>query len=162
VSVKYLAERNLMSLSEELAWRGFIKDKTFTSPKWLDKPGIFYHGIDGSADSLTIGNLAPLMLSWHLLKDGWKAILVVGGAARLIGDHGGQEAERQLPAKEVVAKNVQAIRRQVEELFSGLDITVVNNAEWLSELQLLDFLRDIGKQYSMSELTQRDFVTERI
>ena len=64
-----------MSLSEELLWRGFIKDKTFEDVKWLDKPQAFYHGVDGSADSLTIGNLASLMLARHLIESGWKRVL---------------------------------------------------------------------------------------
>jgi tyrosyl-tRNA synthetase len=151
-----------MSLGDELAWRGFIKDKTFDSLKWLDKPQTFYHGIDGSADSLTIGNLAPLMLARRLIKGGWRPLLLVGGATSLVGDPGGKDSERELPAKEAIAKNVEAIRAQIEKLFSSQKTPVLNNIDWLGELQLLDFLREIGKHYSMTELTQRDFIAERM
>lgn len=151
-----------MSLSDELAWRGFIKDRTFSDKRWLNNPQAFYHGVDGSADSLTIGNLAALMLVRHLMKGGWRPVLLVGGATSLIGDPGGKEAERPLPAKENVSKNVAAIRKQIEKLFSDQKINVVNNIDWLSRLQLLDFLRDIGKNYSMTELVQREFVRERM
>jgi tyrosyl-tRNA synthetase len=151
-----------MSLSEELAWRGFVKDKTFDNLKWLDKPQAFYHGVDGSADSLTIGNLAPLMLTRQLMKGGWRPLLLVGGATSLIGDPGGKESERELPSKDHISKNVEAIRAQIEKLFSGRKVTVLNNIDWLGELELLDFLRDTGKHYSMTELTQRDFIAERM
>ena len=151
-----------MSLSEELMWRGFIKDKTFSSPAWLDKPQTFYHGVDGSADSLTIGNLAALMLALHLAKNGWKPVLLVGGATSLVGDPGGKDQERILPDKQIVAGNVSSIKSQIEKLFSAYSPEVVNNIDWLGGVKLLDFLRDTGKLYSMTELIQREFVAERM
>lgn len=151
-----------MNLSDELVWRGFVKDKTFADVSWLNTKKTFYHGIDGSADSLTIGNLAPLMLSRHLVNGGWKAVLLVGGATSLVGDPGGKLSERALPDKEVINRNVEAIKGQVQKLFSGSDQTVVNNIDWLGGLKLLDFLRDVGKNYSMTELLQRDFISERM
>lgn len=151
-----------MTLSDELAWRGFIKDKTFENASWLNQPRTFYHGIDGSADSLTIGNLAALMLARHLMAKGWKGILLVGGATSLIGDPGGKESERLLPDKATITRNVEAIRKQIEKLFADQAPKVVNNIDWLAELKLLDFLRDTGKNYSMTELIQRDFIAERM
>jgi tyrosyl-tRNA synthetase len=151
-----------MSLSDELAWRGFIKDKTFSNSRWLDKPQILYHGVDGSADSLTVGNLAALMMARHFIQAGWRAVLLVGGATSLVGDPGGKDSERPLPSREQVAKNVAAIQKQLEKFFADQKITIVNNLDWLGGLKLVDFLRDIGKQYSMSELIQREFVSERI
>lgn len=151
-----------MILSEELVWRGFIKDKTFDRLSWLDKPRTFYHGVDGSADSLTIGNLAALMLAVQLARGGWKPVLLVGGATSLVGDPGGKDRERILPDKQAVAANVEAIKKQVERLFAEYRPQVVNNIDWLGEIRLLEFLRDTGKHYSMTELTQREFVSERM
>ena len=114
-----------MKLSEDLAWRGLIKDKTFSEIAWLDEPKTFYHGVDASADSLTIGNLAALLLTRRLLESGWKTILLVGGATSLIGDPGGKTEERQLQSREEILKNVEALKKQVSNLFAGQDFTLV-------------------------------------
>ena len=151
-----------MSLSQDLNWRGLIKDTTFDKPQWLDKPGTFYWGVDCSSDSLTIGNLAPLLLARRLAEAGWKAVLLVGGATSLIGDPGGKDAERPLLARETVQANVDAIRTQVATLFAGQDFIPADNYEWFKDLNYLEFLRDTGKHFSVSELIQRDFIAERI
>lgn len=151
-----------MILSDELKWRGLVKDKTFNDLAWLDKPQAFYHGVDGSSDSLTIGNLAALMLPLHLMRGGWTGVLLVGGATSLVGDPGGKEFERQLPDKDTISRNVDAIKKQIEKLYLDQKPKVVNNIDWLGSLKLLDFLRDIGKSYSMTELSQRDYITERM
>ncbi len=151
-----------MKLSEDLAWRGLIKDKTFAEPGWLDKPGTFYWGVDCSSDSLTIGNLAPLLLSRRLAEAGWKAILLVGGATSLIGDPGGKDEERPLLPRDTVEKNVESIKAQVSRLFSGQKFTQADNYDWFKDLRYLDFLREIGKHFSVTELTQRDFIAERV
>ena len=151
-----------MKLSEDLAWRGLIKDKTFTDESWLDTPQTFYHGVDASADSLTIGNLAALLLARRLMEGGWKAVLLVGGATSLIGDPGGKETERELQSREEIQKNAAAIKGQINNLFGGLQFTPVDNYDWFSEVKYLEFLREVGKHYSMTELMQRDFVSARM
>ncbi len=151
-----------MNLSEELKWRGQIKDKTFAKLSWLDTPQTFYLGSDGSADSLTIGNLAIYMLARRLREHGWKAVLLVGGATGLIGDPGGKDEERALKSREEVRKNIFAIESQVKQLFSGMDFTLVDNYDWFKGIGYLDFLRDVGKHYSMTDLLQRDFIQSRI
>lgn len=152
-----------MTLSEELAWRGQIKDKTFSDIAWLDTPRTFYLGADcQSADSLTIGNLAIYMLAKRLNKAGWKMVLLVGGATSLIGDPGGKDDERQLKSREEIAHNVTGIKQQVQQLFNGAEFTLVDNYDWFKNINYLDFLRDVGKHYSMTELTQRDFISERM
>src|SRR5438105_7933033 len=95
-----------MTLSEDLAWRGLIKDKTFGDIKWLDKPQKFYLGIDASSDSLTIGNLAVIMLARRLLDAGWETILLAGGATSLVGDPGGKDEERELKTATEIAKHI--------------------------------------------------------
>ncbi|MBX6334374.1 tyrosine--tRNA ligase, partial [Candidatus Saccharibacteria bacterium] len=94
-----------MKLSEELEWRGFVKDKTFDDITWLDTPRTFYLGADPSADSLTIGNLAIYMMARQLASHGWKAVLLIGGATGLIGDPGGKDEERPLKSKEEIERN---------------------------------------------------------
>jgi tyrosyl-tRNA synthetase len=151
-----------MKLSEDLRWRGLIKDKTFDNDEWLDEPRNFYHGVDGSSDSLTVGNLAALILAIRLMDAGWKAVILVGGATSLVGDPGGKDSERELKPKEEIEHNVSSIRSQIEKLYSGKPVTYVNNIDWFSQLGYLDFLRDVGKHYSMTELTQRDYIAQRM
>lgn len=151
-----------MSLSQDLVWRGLIKDKTFADASWLDKPQTFYYGVDASSDSLTIGNLAALLLARRLTSAGWKAVLLVGGATSLIGDPGGKTAERELKSREEVSRNVEAIKKQVSQLFAGQPFIPADNYDWFAGVKYLDFLRDVGKHYSMTELMQREFVTERM
>jgi tyrosyl-tRNA synthetase len=152
----------IMTLAQELAWRGQIKDKTFDDITWLNSPRIFYLGTDASADSLTIGNLAIYMMARRLRKHGWKAVLLVGGATSLIGDPGGKEEERELKSREEIKANVAKVKAQVQQLFADMDFNTVDNYDWFKDLGYLDFLRDVGKHYSMTELLQRDFVTARI
>lgn len=151
-----------MNLSEDLTWRGLVKDKTFDDVSWLDEPKSFYLGVDASADSLTIGNLAIFMLARRLADAGWKAVLLMGGGTSLVGDPGGKTEERQLKTRQEIEKNIAGVRSQVTQLFSGENYTMVDNHDWLADLKYLDFLRDVGKHFSMTELMQRDFVTERM
>src|SRR3989344_6016946 len=151
-----------MRLSEDLAWRGLIKDKTFADISWLDKPKTFYHGIDASTDSMTIGNLAAMILARRLIDGGWQAILLAGGATSLIGDPGGKTEERKLVSREEVKKNIEAIKKQINRLFSGKEFIPVDNYDWFKDVRYLDFLREVGKGFSMTELMQRDFVAERM
>lgn len=151
-----------MSLSEDLAWRGLIKDKTFTDDRWLDEPKKFYLGLDASDSSLTIGNLAVILLARRLLDAGWEAVLLAGGATSLVGDPGGKDEERDLQSRESIAKNIEGVKGQMEKLFSGKPHELVNNLDWLDSLNYLEFLRDTGKHYPMSELLQREFVDTRL
>jgi tyrosyl-tRNA synthetase len=156
-----------MNLSEELEWRGLIKDHTFENVEWLDSPNApkkFYLGSDGSSNSLTVGNLAIYMLARRLVKHGWEAVLLFGGATTRIGDPGGKDQERDLKSVEEVENNVKAIKDQASRLFSGFDdkFTVVNNYDWFKDWNFIDFLRDVGKHYSMTELTQRDYIFTRM
>ncbi len=151
-----------MKLSEDLAWRGLIKDKTFDKETWLDKPAKFYLGIDASSDSLTIGNLAVMMLARRLIEGGWKAVLLAGGATSLVGDPGGKDEERELKSQEEIAANIKNVQSQIEKIFAGQKHELVNNLDWLGGVKYLDFLREVGKNYSITELIQREFVDARI
>ena len=152
-----------MTVSEDLQWRNLIKDKTFEDVSWLDTPKTFYLGVDcSSSDSMTIGNLAVFMTAKRLLDAGWKTVLLAGGATSLIGDPGGKNEERPLKSREEIEHNVAGIKTQVQQLFEGKDFTLVDNYDWFKDVMYLEFLRDVGKHFSMTELVQRDFIAERM
>src|ERR1039458_5591757 len=103
-----------MKLSEELKWRGFINQTTLSNISQLDnKIWSFYHGYDASSDSLTIGNLAAVMMDRCLIRHGHKATIVAGGATSLIGDPGGKDSERPLQSEDVVRCNVTLVQKQL-------------------------------------------------
>jgi len=150
------------ALSDDLQWRGLIKDKTFDDVTWLDSPKTFYLGSDCSSDSLTVGNLAIFMVARRLAEAGWKTVLLVGGATSLIGDPGGKDEERNLKSREEIAANVAGIKAQVQRLFADQEFTLVDNYDWFKDIGYLEFLRDVGKHYSMTELVQRDYIASRM
>lgn len=152
-----------MKLSEELQWRGFYNQATFSDPSELDTGHYtLYLGTDPSGDSLHVGHLAVYMLVRRFLDHGHKVVLLVGGGTGVIGDPGGKEDERQLLSLDVIANNKAALAGQVSSLFSGKEFTLVDNYDWLKDVSILDFLRDVGKHFSMSQLVQRDFIATRI
>lgn len=152
----------MTKLSEELAWRGFINQSTFADLSDIDKPRTFYWGVDPSADSMHIGNLAPAMMIRHFMDHGHKAILLVGGATGMIGDPDGKKQERDLLTPDDVDRNKKAIAEQYKSLFAGLDFDVVDNYDWFKGMYYLDFLREIGKHAPMTQMLDRDFVQSRI
>lgn len=151
-----------MTLSEELKWRGFVNQTTFKEITDLDKKKrTFYWGCDPSSDSLQIGNLAGAMMARVFIEHGYKPILLVGGATGMIGDPKDNE-ERQLKTTEEVEKNKSAIVNQYKTIFDGIDFKLVDNYDWFKDMGYLEFLRDIGKQFSMTQLLDREFVQSRI
>ena len=151
-----------MKLSEELKWRGFWNQTTFTDESVIDNTYFkLYLGTDPSADSLHVGHLAVYMMVRRFLERGHEVVLLVGGGTGIIGDMRDTE-ERELLALEEISKNTEALSKQVSKLFAGKDFTLVNNYDWLKDLQLLPFLRDIGKKFNMADLTSRDFFKARI
>ena len=151
-----------MKLSEELQWRGFWNQTTFTDDKLIDSENFtLYLGTDPSADSLHVGHLAVYMMVRHFLERGHKLFLLVGGGTGMIGDMRDTE-ERNLLSYEEIEHNKQALKSQVSRIFAGRDFTLVDNADWLAELELLPFLRDIGKNFNMADLVSREFFKARI
>ena len=151
-----------MKLSEELQWRGFWNQTTFTDDKLIDSENFtLYLGTDPSADSLHVGHLAVYMMVRHFLECGHKVFLLVGGGTGMIGDMRDTE-ERNLLSYEEIEHNKQALKSQVSRIFAGRDFTLVDNADWLAELELLPFLRDIGKNFNMADLVSREFFKARI
>lgn len=152
-----------MTLSEELAWRGFVNQTTFKDITVLDgEPLTFYLGVDPSADSMTIGNLAIVMMVRHFIAHGHKAVLLVGGATGMIGDPDGKKQERDLLTLEQIAHNKSAIAAQYKQVLGELPFELVDNYDWFKDINYLDFLRDVGKHVPMRQMLGRDFVQSRL
>ena len=150
-----------MTLSEELAWRGFSNQTTFADFDGINEPRTFYLGVDPSAASMHIGNLAAVMLVKHLIKHGHKAIVLVGGATGMIGDPK-EDTERDLKTLEEIERNKAGITAQYRTLLEGESFDVVDNYDWFKSIGYLDFLRDVGKHFSMTQLLDREFIKARI
>jgi len=168
-----------MKLSEELIWRGFQAETTIKDPTLLDnrKTKKFYLGADPSADSLTIGNLAALMMCACFVRHGYKPYLLVGGATGQIGDPK-ETGERELKSLEEVEHNKVCIKKQMEMIISSdgaadtkndgdptndnIELTMVDNYDWFKDINYLDFLRTVGKTFSMTQLLDRKFIQNRI
>lgn len=152
-----------MKLSEELQWRGFVNQTTLKSLSDLDdKPTTFYWGVDPSADSMQIGNLAAAMMVRHFIDHGHKAVLLVGGATGMIGDPDGKKQERNLQSLETIAHNKKAISQQYRTVFAGQDFETVDNYDWFKDMGYLQFLRDVGKHVPMRQMLGREFVQSRL
>ncbi|MBR5647838.1 tyrosine--tRNA ligase [Candidatus Saccharibacteria bacterium] len=152
-----------MKLSEELIYRGFAAESTIKNPEDLDtrESKKFYWGADPSADSLTIGNLAALMMCACFARHGYEPYLLVGGATGQIGDPK-ENGERELKTVEEVEHNKACIKEQIERVVKADNITMVDNLDWFRDMKYLDFLREVGKAFSMTQLLDRQFVQKRI
>ncbi len=152
-----------MKLSEELIWRGFSAKTTINGPEELDsrENKQFYWGADPSADSLTIGNLAALMMCACFVRHGYKPYLLVGGATGQIGDPK-ENSERELKSLDEVEHNKACIKKQLETVIKADNITMVDNFDWFKDMNYLSFLREVGKTFSMTQLLDRQFVQNRI
>lgn len=127
----------------------------------LSQPRNLYVGVEPSADSIHVGNLVPIILAKHLANLGHKPFLLVGGATGLIGDPK-ESSERPLLDKETVKNNVLAIKNQISDILKVGDVEVFDNADWLGKVGIIDFLRDIGKHFSVNQLIKRDIIKRRL
>lgn len=156
-----------MSVLDELAWRGLLQDATEGAAEHLaQEPRGVYIGFDPTADSLHVGSLLPIMLLVHLQRAGHHPIALVGGATGLIGDPSGKSAERPLLTREGMEANARGIRAQLEHF---LDFEAApnparmrNNLDWLGRTNVLDFLRDIGKHFSVNAMLRKESVRRRV
>jgi tyrosyl-tRNA synthetase len=158
-----------MNTQQELLWRGLVQD--CTAPEELGKrlsssPTVLYCGFDPSADSLHAGNLVPLLGLRRFQLQGHHPIAVAGGATGSIGDPSGKTQERQLLTREILEHNVQKIKGQLAPLLDFETKTnparLVDNASWTSGVSFLDFLRDIGKHFSVNQMVAKESVRARM
>ena len=151
-----------MQLSKELTARGFIHQTSADLEEILDGPKrTIYHGIDPSADSAHAGNLVIWYLLRHLAQAGHKIIFLVGGATGRIGDPK-PDAERTLLPEETIETNFASIQEQARNFIGTKDIVFVNNYDWFKEIKFIDFLRDIGKHFTVNELIKKDAIANRL
>jgi tyrosyl-tRNA synthetase len=130
----------------------------------LKSPITLYNGIDATADSLTVGHLMPLMMMTWFQRAGHHPIALMGGGTTLIGDPTGRTSSRPLLSPEEIAGNIESIKKQVDQIFSwtGTSPTLVNNADWLTELGFVEFMRDIGSRFSVNEILRLDAYRTRL
>jgi tyrosyl-tRNA synthetase len=154
------------NLFEELTWRGLVYDATEGIADLLAKaPVTAYIGFDPTASSLHVGNLLPVLALARLQRMGHRPLAIVGGGTGMIGDPSGKSQERLLQSKELIAANVASVRTQLERFleFGGpTAATLVDNADWLATIDLMTFLRDIGKHFTVNYMLQKESVNRRL
>ncbi len=155
-----------MPLYEELAWRGFIENKTSEElPKILANERITaYDGFDPTADSLHVGNLVGIMALVHFQRHGHTPVVLMGGATGMIGDPSGKSKERVLLTTETIDSNVAKQKAQFEHFldFDSGKALLVNNASWFAPITFIDFLRDVGKHFRLGEMLAKESVKSRM
>src|SRR4051794_12213481 len=157
------------TLLDELRWRGLLYQHTDGVAALLQRGVVSgYAGFDPTASSLHVGNLVPIMGLVHLQRSGHRPIALVGGGTGLIGDPSGKAAERALLSVEVVEENVRAIRAQLGRFLDfddgtdGTGAVLVDNAEWLRTLRTIEFMRDVGKHFTVNYMLQKESVKARL
>ncbi|MEO5568292.1 MAG: tyrosine--tRNA ligase [Gemmatimonadaceae bacterium] len=154
------------ALLDELKWRDLLFQHTDQAASALDGGQVTgYAGFDPTAPSLHVGSLVPVMGLVHLQRSGHKPIALVGGGTGLIGDPSGKSSERPLSDESTVATNAAGIRLQLERFldFSGPTAAkMVDNAEWLRQLKAIEFMRDVGKHFTVNYMLQKESVKGRM
>lgn len=153
---------------EELRWRGLLSDLIPETEEYLLKNKTTgYIGFDPTADSLHIGSLVPILLLKHFQNAGHKPIALVGGATGMVGDPSGKSSERNLLDEETLLKNIEGVKSQLARFldFNTADdnaAELVNNYDWMKEISLIDFVRDIGKHLTVNYMMAKDSVKKRL
>jgi tyrosyl-tRNA synthetase len=156
-----------MNAFEELRWRGFVYDHTEEIPALLaNKKITLYNGFDPTGDSLHIGHLVPMMAMARLQRFGHTPIALAGGGTGMIGDPSGRSTERNLLSNEEIQANLVRVQEQLSGILDfevkSNPAQVMNNADWLSNVKLIPFLRDIGKHFTVNYMMAKDSVKSRL
>ena len=152
-----------MTVFEDLKWRGLVNDVTSQEVEdAINKGGLkFYIGVDPTGDSMHIGHYCTVIaIAKRLMDAGHTPILIAGGGTGLIGDPK-PNVERPMISKEKVKNNIDCIKKQISKLL-GKEITIVNNADWLCDMNAIDFLRDYGKHFNINYMLAKDTVKRRL
>ncbi|HXY27196.1 MAG TPA: tyrosine--tRNA ligase, partial [Acidimicrobiales bacterium] len=151
------------TLSEDLAFRGLIHQVTDAElPKRLDQPGLtVYAGFDPSSDSLHVGNLLQLCTLRRFQDAGHSVISLAGGGTGMIGDPGGKQDERRLLDLATIERYLEGIRPQLAQFLDLDRVLLLNNADWLSTLSTLEYLRDVGKHFTVNQMVAKESVKSR-
>lgn len=150
-----------MNIEEEITARDLLADYSAPLKEILECKRTIYLGIDPTADSLHVGHLVLLLMMKRLGVAGHSIIFLVGGATGMIGDPK-EKGERQMIDKRTVQKNTNALKKQIKSILGNVSFRMVDNAKWLSYVLLIDFLRDIGKYFTVNELIKHDTIRKRL
>ncbi|MFT5315601.1 MAG: tyrosyl-tRNA synthetase, partial [Candidatus Krumholzibacteriia bacterium] len=157
------------SFIEEMKWRGFFQQCTDEEnlTKLLDEKTVTaYIGFDPTADSLHVGSLVPIMGLLIFQSYGHKPIAIVGGATAMVGDPSGKTELRKMATPEIITANMEGVRKQLSRFVRFDDSDdgglMLNNADWLSEWGYIDFLREVGRHFSVNQMLTRDSVKSRL
>ncbi|KIL48320.1 tyrosyl-tRNA synthase [Jeotgalibacillus alimentarius] len=157
-----------MDLLQDLQWRGIIYQQTDEAgmKELLEKESVsLYCGADPTADSLHIGHLLPFLTMKRFQEHGHRPVVLVGGATGQIGDPSGKKEERQLQTREQVEYNVEAIKKQLERLYTAEGdnkAIMVNNLDWIGQIDMITFLRDYGKYIGVNYMLAKDTISSRL
>lgn len=158
-----------MNIIDELEWRDAINQQTDAEGlrKLVEEKKIsLYCGVDPTGDSMHIGHLIPFMMMKRFQLFGHRPVILIGGATGTIGDPSGRQTERQLQTLEQVQHNVDALTAQMKKLFGfgggDNEVKMVNNYDWTHNMNVLDFLRDYGKNFSINTMLAKDIVASRL
>ena len=155
-----------MHILDVLKERGFIAQTTFEDElyKQLEEPTTFYVGFDPTADSLHIGHYIPIMAMAHMQRAGHRPIALMGGGTAMIGDPSGKTDMRKMMTVETIDHNVECIKQQMSRFldFSDDKAIIVNNADWLRNLNFIEFMRDIGAMFSVNKMLTADCYKTRM
>ncbi|MFD0959048.1 tyrosine--tRNA ligase [Paenibacillus chungangensis] len=157
-----------MNIIDELAWRGAINQQTdeeglreLTNEKSIS----LYCGVDPTGDSMHIGHLIPFMMLKRFQLAGHRPVILIGGATGTIGDPSGRQSERSLQTLEEIQKNVEALTNQMKKLFlteGDTGMRIVNNYDWTHKINVIEFLRDYGKNFNINTMLAKDVVASRL
>lgn len=158
----------MVNIIDELEWREAINQQTDEEGlrKLVEEKSIsLYCGVDPTGDSMHIGHLIPFMMLKRFQLAGHKPVILIGGATGTIGDPSGRQSERSLQTMEQVQANVDALTAQLKKLFmtdGDNQLRMVNNYDWTHQLNVIDFLRDFGKNFSINSMLAKDVVASRL
>jgi len=154
---------------QEMQWRGFLHQTTDIQgldDALAERPVVAYLGFDATASSLHVGSLLQIMLLRHFQRCGHKPVVLVGGGTTKVGDPSGKDASRQLLTQEKIAENIAGISQVFEKFITfgdgPTDAVMVNNDDWLSSLQYLDFLREYGRHFTINRMLSFESVKQRL
>lgn len=159
-----MATKNVMDILRE---RGFIKQTVYEEDLYKllgEKSVTFYIGFDPTADSLHVGHFVQLMAMAHMQRAGHKPIALIGGGTAMVGDPSGRTDMRSMMTRETIAHNCECFKKQMERFvdFSDGKALMVNNADWLLNLNYVDFLREIGTHFSVNKMLTAECFKKRL
>ncbi|AWU43536.1 tyrosine--tRNA ligase [Blattabacterium sp. (Cryptocercus kyebangensis)] len=154
----------MKNIIDELSWRGLIQNRVPGVEKQLKKKTTIYMGFDPTSDSLHIGSLLPIIILIHFQKMGHKSLILIGGATGFIGDPSGKYDQRIFLNKETLQKNIESIKKQLSKLLNNYSekIEFINNFDWIKNISFLEFVRNIGKYFTIKYMISKDSVKKRI